>query len=72
MDLLSSHPLDRSLDSPSDKGATLEGVCKILAMEDLEFPILLNKSVGDDGIIVERDPKGGVEHECGLRRGYAL
>ena len=41
-------------------------------MEDLEFPILLDKSVGEYSIIVERGPEGGVEHECGLRRGYVL
>ena len=46
LELLSNYPLGRSLDSPSDKGTALLGVGEILAVEDLEFPVFLNKSVG--------------------------
>ena len=41
-------------------------------MEDLEFPILLDKSVGEDGIVIERGPEHGIEHACELGRGYVL
>ena len=58
MDLL-SYPLGRSLDSASNECTTLLGVGEILAMEDLEFPVLLDKSVDDDGIIVERSSEDG-------------
>ena len=68
MDLLRC-PLSHSLDSPSDDGTTLLGVTRVFAMEDLEFPILLNKSVGEDSIVVERGPRDGREHERDLRRG---
>ena len=68
MDLL-SYPLSRCLDSPSDEGSTLLGVGEILGMDDLEFPVLLNKSEGEDTIVVERGPKDGIEHERGLCQG---
>ena len=66
MDLLSS------LGSPSDDGITLLGVAEVIAIEDLEFPVLLDKSVGDDGIVVVRGPGDGREQTCDLRRGYVL
>jgi len=59
VDLLSSHPLGRSLESPGNVGATLLRIAEVLAKEDLEFPILLDKSVDDDSIVVERGPKDG-------------
>ena len=40
-------------------GATLLRIAEVLAKEDLEFPILLDKSVDDDSIVVERGPKDG-------------
>ena len=67
--LLSSYPLCRSLDSPSDDSIALLGVSEDLATEDLEFPVLLDKSVGDNIIIVDRGPEGGREHTSDLRRG---
>ena len=69
MDLLSSSPLGRSLQSPGNNGATLLGVARVLAMEDLEFPIFLDKSVAEGSIVVERGPEHGREHACELRRG---
>jgi len=66
--LLSSYPLCRSLDSPSDESITLLGVTEDLAMEDLEFPVLLNNSVGGNTIIVECVPKEGREHASELYR----
>ena len=68
VDLLSSHPLGRNLDSPSDEGSTLFGVDEILAMDDPKFPVLLGKSVDDDSIVVECGPEDGREHTCHLRR----
>ena len=58
VDLLSSYPLG-SLESPNDEGTTLLGVAEVLAMEDPEFPILLDKSVGGDSIVAERGPGDG-------------
>ena len=72
VDILSRRSLGRSLDSPSNEGITLLGVGEILAMEHLELSILLDKSVGEDGIDVEYRPVDGIEHECDLRCGYAL
>ena len=68
-DLLSNYPLGCSLDSSSNESTTLFGVGKSLAMEDLEFPILLDKSIGKDSIVFERGPEDGREHDCELRRG---
>ena len=59
VDLLSSYPLGRSLGGPSEDGVTLLGVAEFLAMEDLEFPVLLDNSVSDDGIVVLCGPEGG-------------
>ena len=67
--MLSSHPLSRSLESPSDDGVTLLGITEVLAMEDLESPVLLNKSEGDNSIVVDRGPEGGREHASDLRHG---
>ena len=67
---LSSYPLGLDLGSPSniDEGATMLGVGGIFEIENLEFPVLLDKTVGDGGIIVDRGPKDGGEHGCDLRR----
>ena len=67
-----SYPLGRGLDSPSDEGNTLLRVGEILGMDVLEFPVLLNKSEGEDTIVVERGPEDGIEHERGLCQGYVL
>ena len=71
VDLL-GYPLGRSLESPSDESTTLLGVGKILAVEDLEFPVLLDKSVGDDSFVVVRGPEDGRKPGCELHRGYVL
>ena len=44
----------------------------MLQMEDLQFLVLLDKSVYDDTIVVERFPEDSGKHGCDLRRGYAL
>ena len=67
-DLLSSYPLGHSFKSPSDEGTALSGVGEILAIEYFELPVLLDKSVDDDSIIVERGPEDSREHGCDLRR----
>ena len=67
-DLLSSYPLGHSFKSPTDEGTALSGVGKILAIEYLELPVLLDKSVDDDSIVVERGPGDGREHGCDLCR----
>ena len=67
-----SYPLGRGLDSPSDDDTTLLGVGEILGTGDLEFPVLLDKSEGEDTVVVERGPEDGMEHECDLLRGYVL
>ena len=66
VDLSRSYPLGRSLDSPSDDGTHLLGVSKDLEMNDLEFPVLLDKRVGRNIIKVKRGPEDGREHACGL------
>jgi hypothetical protein len=70
--LLSSYPLGRSLESPSDKGAELFGVGGIIAIEDLEFPVLLDKTVGEDSIVVVCDSEDARECASDLRSGYVL
>jgi hypothetical protein len=68
--LLSSYPFCRSLsDGPSEEGIALLGVGEILAMEDLEFSVLLDSGVGGNCIVLVRGPEGGREHTCHLRRG---
>ena len=69
LDLLSGYPLGRSLDSPSEEGVALVGVSEILAMEELDFPVLLDKTADDMHIVVERGPEDGKERACNLRRG---
>jgi hypothetical protein len=72
VDLLSSctPPLGHSFDGPIEESLALFGVADIYGKEDLEFPVLLDTSVDEDGIVVERGPENGREHECGLRCGY--
>ena len=72
VDLLSSYPLGRSLESSSEVGATLLGVSKILAMKDLKFPVLFHKSVGVGSFVVEGGPEDGGGYKCELRRSYML
>ena len=67
--LLSGYPLSRCLDGSSDHGVTPLGVGEILTMEDLEFPILLDKSDDAKSFERERDPRDGGQRSCGLRRG---
>jgi len=67
VDLLSSRPLSRSLDSSSDKVVAHLGVGEVLAMEDLKFPVLLDKSDDGDGFVGERDPEDGSHQTCELR-----
>jgi len=71
VDLLSSL-LGRSLLNPRVDGPTPLGVAEVLTMEDLEFPILLDKSEDGHGIEVESVPAGGSKHTRGLCRGYVL
>ena len=69
VDLLSSCPPCRSLESSSNEGATLLGIGKVLTLEDLKFPVLLCK--GEDGytIVGERVPEDGSRHTRELRYG---
>ena len=67
LDPLSSYSLCRSLDSPSEEGTTLEGVGEILATEDLESPVLLDETVGEDSFVVDSGPGDDREQACGLR-----
>ena len=53
---LSSYPLSRTFESPSNEDATLLGVTEVLTMEDLEFSVLLDKSIDEDCIEVECGP----------------
>jgi len=66
VDSLSSYSLCRSLDSPGEEGTALKWVGEILAAEDLESPVLLDESVGDDGFIVDSGPGDDREQACGL------
>jgi len=50
-------------------GITLLGVGEILAMEDLEIPVLFDKSKDADTIVGVRGPKGGRVRACDLYRG---
>jgi len=50
-------------------GTTLLGVSEILAIEDLELPVLLDKSENGETIVVVRGPEGGRVLACGLCRG---
>ena len=69
MDLLSC-PLEGDPESTSDYGVKLFGVAEVaevLAMADLQFPVLLDNSVDDDSIVVECGPGGSEDYACGLR-----
>ena len=68
VDLLSSYPLGRSFESPGDEVTILLEATEYLEMEDLEFPVLFDKSVGGNTIKVKRGPEDGREHACGLGR----
>jgi len=69
VDSLSSYPLGRSFGTPSDMGTTLLGVSEILAIEDFELPVLLDKSENGETIVGVRGPEGGIVRACGLCRG---
>ena len=47
-------------------GITLLGVSEILAMEDLELPVLFDKSKDAESIVGVRGPEGGRVRACGL------
>jgi len=64
---LLSCPLGGGPDSPSDEGATVFGAAEVLAIADLQFPILLDKSVDENRIVAECGPSGGGDYACGLR-----
>ena len=70
--LLSGYPLGCGLDSSSDEGITLSRVSEIFATNNFGSPFLLNKSVDEGSIVIERGPEDGREHACGLRREYVL
>ena len=61
-----------SLGSPSDIGAIFLGVQEDLAVENLKFPILLDKRDDDKSIAGQRGPEDGMEHVCSLRHDYVL
>ena len=44
----------------------------MLQMEDLQFFVLLDKSIDEDSFVVERVPKDSGKRGCDLRRSYAL
>ena len=64
--LLSGYPPSRCLDSSSDHGVTLPGVGEVFTMEDLKFPVLLDKSDDAKSFERERDPGDGGQRSCGL------
>ena len=61
VDLLSSCLLGRNLDHFSHQGATLLGVSKGLEVEDLKFPVLLDKSDDENRFVGEWGPVEGRE-----------
>ena len=69
VDLLSSL-LGLNIFKPRVEGKTPLGVAEVLTIEDLKFPILLDKSEDGDRIEVESVPAGGREHDCGLCSDY--
>ena len=68
MDLLSSYPLGRSLESPGDEVTILLEATEYLEMEDLEFPVFIDKSDGDDTVMADPGPENGREQGCELCR----
>ena len=54
--------VSKSFGSPSMKLTTLLGIREILELGELEFPILLDKSVNGERIVLELIPVGGVEY----------
>ena len=69
MDLLGGYPLGRNFGGPGEVGTTLLGVSEILAIEDLELPVLLDKCENGETIVGVCGPKGGRVRACGLYRG---
>ena len=72
VNLLSSCPLRRSLERPSDEGFTLRAVGEVLTLEDLKSPVLLDKSDDEDSFVGVRVPEDGSQCARDLRRDYAL
>ena len=62
------YALGYSLGGPSDEGVTLLSVSKVLTIEDLEFPVLLDESEDDDGVVGHRRAVDGGTHGGGLHR----
>jgi len=69
VDPLIDYPLGRSFGRPSDMSTTLLRVSEVLAIEDLELPVLLDKSENGETIVVVRGPKRGRVQACDLHRG---
>jgi hypothetical protein len=65
-------PFGYNLGSSSIEAATLLRVGEILNLEDLNFPILLDKRNDDEGVVVARGTVDEREHACGLRRVHTL
>lgn len=61
MDLRSRCLVGCSFDNPSNESLTHPGVGEVLTTEDLEFPVLLDKSDDDDSTVDERVPKDSIE-----------
>ena len=61
VNLLSSCPLRRSLERPSDEGFTLRAVGEVLTLEDLKSPVLLDKSDDENRFVGEWGPVKGRE-----------
>ena len=51
--------MSHSLGNPGYEGITFLGVREVLTVEDLELPILFDKSNDDDSIVGKRIPEGG-------------
>ena len=72
VDLLSYCLLGRGLGHPSEEDDTLLGIGEVHGVEDLNLPVLLDKSEDGNTLIGESAPKGGRDHPCGLHHGYRL
>jgi len=71
VELRSRHSWCR-LGNPSIEGTTLVGIGKVLAVEDLSLPLLLDKRKDGESIVVVRDTVDESDRECGLRRGESV
>ena len=66
------YSLGQSLGNPTVEVAPLLGVREVLALKDLEFPILLDECEDGDRIVVECGSICCRGNDCNLRRGHAL